>query len=117
MPRRVAGSQEQLVVGRHNPDLVANSSLLHDRGARQPARVRTIARTKCKWKEPEAAVFADSELSCGLQEAESWIKDTFQTTVSERLDFVRCVRASYHMGGKTRAFLHKLPWFIVRIFL
>ena len=29
-----------------NPDLIASSSLLHDRGAGQAARVRTIARTK-----------------------------------------------------------------------
>ena len=36
--------------------------------------------TECKWKGrrlPEAAVFVDRELSRGLQEAESWTKDTF----------------------------------------
>ena len=46
----------QLVFGRNpeipgdllsdNPDLIANSSQLHDRGAGQAARVRTVARTK-----------------------------------------------------------------------
>ena len=30
----------------NNPDMVANSSLLHDRGAGRAARVRTVARTK-----------------------------------------------------------------------
>ena len=49
-------SPMQLVFGRNpeipgdllsdNPDLIANSSLLHDRGAGQAARVRTVARTK-----------------------------------------------------------------------
>ena len=75
--------------------------------------------TECKWKERrllEAAVFVDREVSRGLQEAESWTKDTFQTTVSEHLDLVRCVRASYHMAGKKFAYLQKLPWLIVRIF-
>ena len=59
--------------------------------------------TECKWKGrclPEAAVFVDRELSRGLQEAESWTNDTFQTTVSEHLDLVRCVRVSYHMAGR-----------------
>ena len=68
MPRRAARSQEQPVVGfwcsfsdaagvrpqsrdpreplSDNPDLIANSSMLHDRDAGQAARVRTIARTK-----------------------------------------------------------------------
>ena len=63
---------------------------------------------------PEAAVFVDRELSRGPQEAESWTKDTFQTTVSEHLDLVRCVRASYHMAGKKFAYLQKLQWLIVR---
>ena len=75
--------------------------------------------TECKWKGgrlPVAAVFDDRELSRGLQEAESWTKDTFQTTVSEHLDLVRCVRTSYHMAGKKFAYLQKLPWLIVRIF-
>ena len=58
---------------------------------------------------PEAAVFVDSELSRGLQEAESWTKDTFQTTVSGHW-------ASYHMAGKKFAFLQKLLWLIVGIF-
>ena len=48
--------------------------------------------------------------------AESWTKDTFQTTVSDHLDLVRCVRASYHMAGKKFAYLQKMPWLIVRIF-
>ena len=49
-------SPMQLVFGRNpeipgnllgeNPDLVASSSFLHDRDARQAARVRTIAKTK-----------------------------------------------------------------------
>ena len=68
--------------------------------------------TECKWKGrrlPEAAVFVD-------QEAESWTKDTFQTTVSEPLDLVRCVRASYHMVGTKFAYLQEFPWLIVRIF-
>ena len=68
--------------------------------------------TECRWKGrrlPEAAVFVDRELSRGLQEAEGWTKDTFQTTLSEHLDLVRCVRASYHMAGKTYAYLQKLP--------
>ena len=60
-------------------------------------------------------MFVDRELSRGLQEAESWTKDTFQTTVSEHLDLVRCVRASYHMACKKFAHLQKLPWLIVRI--
>ena len=48
--------------------------------------------------------------------AESWTKDTFQTTLSDHLDLVRCVRASYHMAGKKFAYLQKMQWLIVRIF-
>ena len=65
----------------------------------------------------EAAVFVDREFFRGLRKAESWTKDTFQTTMSEHLDLVRCVRASYHMAGKKFAYLQKLPWLIVRIFV
>ena len=36
---------------------------------------------------PEAAVFVDRELSRGLQEAENWTKDTFQTTRIRTLRF------------------------------
>ena len=62
----------------------------------------------------ETLVFFDREFSHRLQEAET--KDTFQTTVSEHLDLVRCVRASYHMAGKKFAYLQKLLWLVVRIF-
>ena len=51
-----------------------------------------------------------------FKEAGGWTKNTFQTTVSEHLDLVRCVRASHHMAGKTFAFLQKLPWLIGRNF-
>ena len=76
--------------------------------------------SECKWKGRrllEAAVFVDREIFRGLRKAESWTKDTFQTTVSEHLDLVRCVRASYHMAGKKFAYLQKLLWLIVRIFV
>ena len=64
----------------------------------------------------DAAVFVDRELCRGLQEAESWTEETFQTTVSEHLDFVRCVGASCHIAGKKFAYLQKLQWQSVRIF-
>ena len=65
--------------------------------------------------EGETFVFVDREFSFRHQGAESWTKDTFQTTVSEHLDLVRCARASYHMAGKKFAYLQKLPWLVVRI--
>ena len=63
---------------------------------------------------PEAAVFVDRELSRGFKDAESWTKDTFQTTVSEHLDSVRCAGVVSH--GKF-VYLQKLPWLIARIFV
>ena len=46
-PMQVAFCRKPGILGDlRNPDLIASSSLLHDRGAGQAARVRTIARTK-----------------------------------------------------------------------